>query len=232
MDKLLLVIIMLTLSACSNSINSNIDHQNKDLKVGHSLGCHQTDFIEPSLSEYILPYEVGESFTVSQGVCGGVTHVKDYGQLRLDNRYAYDFDLPVGTNIIASRSGEVINVEDFYSNKTLKIDEINFIFIRHDDGTVAIYNHLSPKGALVSVGDRVNQGDIIGISGNSGFSWVPHLHFDVRKETKKCKLDKLKYTGSLVMSIRFCPTVPVAFKNAIPRDGVLIEGQEYIAAKY
>ena len=228
MEKLILAITVLALLACSNS-NAEFG---KKTKVGHSLGCYQSDFTDPKLSEYILPFEVGASYTVSQGVCGGVTHVNNYGPLKIDNRYAYDFDLPVGAKIVASRSGEVINVEDFYSNDTLKIEEINFIFIRHSDDTIAVYNHLSPKGALVSIGDRVNQGDIIAISGNSGFSWVPHLHFDVRKETKKCKLDKTRWAGSLMKSAQYCPTVPVVFKNAIPQDTFLKEGQEYVAAEF
>ena len=229
MNTLFFTITILALTACSYS---NSELTNKNIKVGHSIGCHQADFIDSKLSEYILPYEVGASYTVSQSVCGGVTHVKDYGPFKLDNRYAYDFDLPVGAKIIASRSGEVINIEDFYSNDSLKIDEINFIFIRHSDDTIAIYNHLSPKGALVSIGDRVNQGDVIGISGNSGFSWVPHLHFDVRKETKNCRLDKKKWNGSLMSNAQYCPTVPIAFKNVFPNDSPLREGQEYVAVEY
>ena len=151
-------------------------------ELGHTSGCKFSDFSPRAKSEYILPFQIGEEYTVSQGNCGGVTHVKDYGSEKIDIRYAYDFDLPIGEKIIASRSGIVINKEDFYSNKTTKIEEINFIFIQHNDGTVALYLHLSPKGSLVEIGDKVSQGDVIGIAGNSGFTGgSPHLHFDVRR---------------------------------------------------
>jgi len=55
----------------------------------------------------------------------------------------------------------------------------NLIFILHEDGTIARYLHLKQGGVHVDIGDRVAAGDLIGYSGNTGYSQNPHLHFDV-----------------------------------------------------
>lgn len=52
------------------------------------------------------------------------------------------------------------------------------IRIRHMDGSLTIYGHLS--SVMVHQGDKVSQGDKIGVTGNSGFSSAPHLHFEYR----------------------------------------------------
>jgi murein DD-endopeptidase MepM/ murein hydrolase activator NlpD len=61
------------------------------------------------------------------------------------------------------------------------LDKANTVAIAHDDGTVAEYAHLSSGPAFVTVGQRVQAGDLLGHSGNSGYSSGPHLHFIVSK---------------------------------------------------
>jgi len=53
--------------------------------------------------------------------------------------------------------------------------------VLHTDGTFANYTHLDFEGALVKVGDVVKAGDVIGMSGMTGFTTKPHLHFVVHK---------------------------------------------------
>jgi len=45
---------------------------------------------------------------------------------------------------------------------------------------MGLYAHLRPEGVLVRVGQRVRQGQQIGLSGNTGFTSGPHLHFAVQ----------------------------------------------------
>jgi murein DD-endopeptidase MepM/ murein hydrolase activator NlpD len=225
MNKIVLLIL-----ACMQIANANDQRNKTNNRVGYSPGCYVSDFQEPSKSKYILPYQAGEAYTVSQGVCGGITHTKDYGTYKLDSRYAYDLEMPIGAKIIASRDGKVINIQDFFSNDSSKMEEINYIFIRHKDRSIAIYLHLSPKGALVDVGDKVKQGDMIGIAGNSGFTGgLAHLHFDVRKETTKCKLGAANLEQINLAKFKHCKTIPVTFQNAEPYGLPLLEGRKYKA---
>ena len=58
----------------------------------------------------------------------------------------------------------------------------NYVTIGHDDGSQAVYVHLQMNGALVKLGDWVTTGDLIGLSGNTGYSTGPHLHFKVSQQ--------------------------------------------------
>src|SRR5690606_30313137 len=57
----------------------------------------------------------------------------------------------------------------------------NYVRILHDDGTMSVYLHLRQNGVLVKEGQRVNGGDQIALSGNTGTSTGAHLHFVVQK---------------------------------------------------
>jgi murein DD-endopeptidase MepM/ murein hydrolase activator NlpD len=63
------------------------------------------------------------------------------------------------------------------------IDKANTVAIVHDDGTVAEYAHLSPGPDSVKPGQRVAAGELLGYSGNTGYSSGPHLHFIVSRPT-------------------------------------------------
>jgi murein DD-endopeptidase MepM/ murein hydrolase activator NlpD len=56
----------------------------------------------------------------------------------------------------------------------------NYIFIQHNDSSVAQYWHFKKGGVLVGTGDIITAGQLIGYSGNTGYSAFPHLHFEVR----------------------------------------------------
>ncbi len=122
---------------------------------------------------YALPYERGQSYIMSQGPNGQESH---------QGRYAYDWDMPMGSAVHAARGGVVIDVIENFSDggadETFR-NKANAIEIMHDDGTVGRYSHLQKNGALVNLGEYVQRGQKIGLSGNSGYSSGPHLHFDV-----------------------------------------------------
>lgn len=138
---------------------------------------------------YCLPYLRGNTFLLSQAE-NGPTH-KD------EHKFAYDFQMPVGTPIYSSRAGKVIRVVDHFSDKA-QTEEFkaqgNFILIEHSDGTYSIYAHLDKAGSLVKVGDKIPTAKKIGFSGNTGFTSGPHLHFEVFNfERKKQKSISVKF---------------------------------------
>ena len=64
--------------------------------------------------------------------------------------------------------------------KTENLSDGNYISIKHNDGSVAHYWHLKKDGVLVNVGDTILKSQLIGLSGNTGYSAFPHLHFEVQ----------------------------------------------------
>ena len=106
--------------------------------------------------------------------------------------YAFDFAHPVGGTIRAARGGEVVFVENHDGNTNQDASVPGYgtaVLVRHVDGTVAAYDHLKFNSTKVVKTQRVLQGDVLGLSGNTGQSGGPHLHFDVR--TFWNKLDDL-----------------------------------------
>ena len=172
-------------------------------------------FPEPQASHYVLPYEVGTSHKVYATT----------GHYRSSNGgvglYAVDFIMPIGTKIVASRSGTVVSVrENFLDGNNVDLEE-NYVFIQHEDGTVARYFHLTRKGALVEEGDQVKAGQIIGLSGNTGQSGGPHLHFDVQSCGPNLPPNYNKMPCG--------QTIPVTFKNTRLHTCGLEAGDEYLA---
>ena len=124
-------------------------------------------------SPYILPFKEGKSFLVNQSYC---PPNPSWGH---HNWFAYDFEMPIGEEVLAMRSGDVIAIQETYNDGTRICGQENYIYVRHSDGTVASYYHLTKNGVYPVVGQKVNQGDILGLSGDSGCSIGPHLHIAV-----------------------------------------------------
>lgn len=103
--------------------------------------------------------------------------------------HAVDFALRKGTKILASKSGKVVDIKVDSKKggadpKYNKIKYLNCMTLKHDKGEYSQYMHLKYKGALVKLGERVKTGQTIALSGNTGFSTEPHLHFHVLKDNK------------------------------------------------
>lgn len=126
---------------------------------------------------YRLPFAKGSTVRVSQGYNGGYSH-------KGLSAYAIDFSMPIGTPIYAAREGEVVGV-DVSSNTGGPSPEfrpfMNYVNIRHMDGTLGNYYHLKYGGAVVKIGEKIQKGQLIGYSGNTGYTTAPHLHFSVSK---------------------------------------------------
>ncbi len=131
--------------------------------------------VREATQPFELPWAQGQTFTTGQAFDGTRSHSGE-------DRYAVDFPMPEGTPIHAARSGLVCYVRDEYWEggwRTELRDRDNHVIIAHQDGTMSRYLHLRKNGAAVSLGDWVETGDLIGYSGNVGYSNGPHLHFDV-----------------------------------------------------
>jgi len=160
--------------------------------------------------KYIIPFKkrpikIGQMFNMG-------SH-RDWIEDKEDMTYSLDFLLQEGTEIIASREGKVTKVKSEgkrnYSGKDLKKGEeaykkhMNEIEIKHSDGTFSSYAHLKNKGVFVKVGEKVNQGQVIGLSGNTGWSSEPHLDFCIfrknyqNRKIKTIKFNFLDYGGQL-----------------------------------
>jgi len=124
---------------------------------------------------YALPFLKGQSALISQGYDGKGNH---------KGIEALDFNLPIGTAIAAIRSGIVIKVVDIFEKHGDTEDFTrfaNYIIIMHSDETFALYKHLKSKSAKVKAGDKIRRGQVIALSGNTGWTIVPHLHLEVYK---------------------------------------------------
>jgi murein DD-endopeptidase MepM/ murein hydrolase activator NlpD len=177
--------------------------------VDPDSGClRRADFGDPRHSEYVLPFAIGMSYQVSQSYC--------YSNGGHRNQLAYDFVLPIGADVVAARAGEVVAVREDSPDDGQGQGEHNYVFIRHEDGTVAFYAHLAQDRVDVEVGDLVEQGERIGASGNSGLTGGPHLHFGVYRTWPN----------------REGHDVPVNFSNAdgpLDARGGLLSGRMYTA---
>ena len=87
---------------------------------------------------------------------------------------AVDIGTPQGTPLLAAASGEIIVAKSSGWNGGYG----DYVVISHPNGTQTLYGHMSK--VIVSVGEEVVQGQVIGLSGETGLATGPHLHFEVR----------------------------------------------------
>lgn len=170
-------------------------------------GCSHAIYPDWETSPYVLPYAVNETYEVRLSNCSSSFHAQGRG-----DELAFDFVMDVGTVITASRAGTVIFVEQRGEAREIN----NLIVIDHGDDTFGEYMHLQLDGALVEVGDFVEQGDPIGLSGVTGLAGYPHLHFIVVR-----KYWEWPYVG-----------VPVTFSNTAPNPRSLASDTAYTALPY
>lgn len=171
--------------------------------IGSRDAAHDDEYL------YLLPYASGKSYRVIQGFDSRFSHSGV-------EQFAVDFKMAVGTPVHAARGGVVARIEESHDKGCWQDGcgkYANYVVIMHDDGTTGEYYHLSQNGALVEVGERVLPGQQIGLSGNTGHTALPHLHFAVYKATRRA----------------LPQSVPVTFISA---DGVVFRprrGHRYLA---
>ena len=131
---------------------------------------------DAAASPYKLPWPAGVTWLCIQGNRGIVSH-------RGYEEFAFDFKMPEGSDVCAAREGVVLTVDVSHEGHGMNAPN-NRITIEHPDGTRGAYLHLQKEGSLVTVGERVRQGQKIARSGHVGRSMTPHLHFHVLSAEK------------------------------------------------
>jgi murein DD-endopeptidase MepM/ murein hydrolase activator NlpD len=141
------------------SVYKRIKKENNAIGEARAINSNLLFFKE----KFVMPVE---------GIISGV-----YGSQRILNgkprwpHYGIDIAAKQGTMILSSGTGVVTMAEDdlYYTGGTIIMD--------HGHGISTIYSHL--ENILVSVGDQINQGDVIGTVGSTGRSTGPHLDFRI-----------------------------------------------------
>ena len=168
-----------TLGARQSQLAMTLDNsQNRSLesfRYRYDWTIGSMDAVHDDEQVYQLPYESGKSYRVIQ------TYGSRFSHTGLE-QYAIDFRMDVGTPVHAARGGVVARGVESNSVGCWRAGcgaHANFVVVLHDDGTTGEYYHLQQNGALVEVGEHVFAGQKIALSGNTGHTTIPHLHFAV-----------------------------------------------------
>jgi murein DD-endopeptidase MepM/ murein hydrolase activator NlpD len=193
-------------------INPRFQHQyryNFNYRVGKRPRGGTPDAAKMKRAVYMLPYDRDASFEVSQGRIGRTSHFKGS-----DDENAIDWLMPIGTKVRAAHPGTVVGIRKDTTVSGLDPSFkplANHVLIKHDDGTLGDYLHLKPDGVAVRLGQKIREGDLLGYSGNTGYTDRPHLHFvvfyNIDGKTRR--------------------NVPVLFRTKDGRDDPLEEGKTY-----
>lgn len=145
---------------------------------------------------YELPFLNGYPAPITQGPYGAASHHKYY------DKHAVDFGVPTGTQVVASASGVVFKTEN-------NVTGGNTVLIKDASGFCMEYAHLSSMNVVA--GQRVSQGQKIALSGNTGFSTGPHLHWGI--------VDCSSYTSIKIADSKELGTTYVPGTIGVSRNG-------------
>ncbi len=138
----------------------------------------ETEYTREQLQETVHVAAIAQ--IVRRGTKSKPTYMYPCTNWPITSRFGYrwgrlhagtDVGVPTGTTVRASRAGQV-TVAGWLGGYG------NCVMIDHGDGVVTVYGHLSE--VTVSVGEYVDQGERVALSGNTGRSTGPHLHFEIR----------------------------------------------------
>jgi murein DD-endopeptidase MepM/ murein hydrolase activator NlpD len=167
--EIIIAALLFILAGCS--VGNNPMH--KELKMlQKGILKDDTSFV------YHLPYEENKTHLLVQGYFSHYTH---------KHRAALDFKMRKGTKICAVRAGIVVRTKKDGTKGGSNIKyrpDGNYIVIQHEDSSRSGYWHLRHSAVFVNVGDTVKQGQVIGLSGRTGYTYFPHLHFIVWRYDK------------------------------------------------
>ena len=146
---------------------ANCENRNYDIKVGQAV-----PWSEPVKGKPVISSPYGERIHPITG--------------KKTLHEGIDYAVPVGTSVYTPADGRVVRL-------WMDTDGCGYgIKIKHGDGNSSVYCHLSK--ILVKEDENISAGCEIGLSGNSGRSTGPHLHYGL-KDKQDRPIDASKYTG-------------------------------------
>jgi len=198
------------------SIRGAVAGRRYRISTPYKFSIGDPDAVHDSEATYRLPFRGGQTVTIRQVVGGRITT-----HTGMDSKFAVDFGVPVGTPVLASREGRVVDIDkDFTKGGGDPSLKANHVIILHDDGTLGMYSHFSANRITVSNGQWVDAGTLIGYSGNTGYSTGPHLHFAVLTNTRTPD-GSAKYVS-----------IPATFVNDSPDQKILFAQDQTVVANY
>lgn len=170
-----ILIILLTLFSQTVIAQTSFDEPNLDISVldsDISVKCNKN--CKKQLNFDVITFD-----SILKKPVGNAKVSSDYGWRihpvlkRKKFHHGIDFSVPTGTPVKAGQSGQVVYAG--WMNGYGKL-----IVIKHDNTYSTVYGHLHSFGRGIKVGSRVNKGQIIAKSGNTGRSTGAHLHYEIR----------------------------------------------------
>lgn len=178
---------------------SNDDYKNIHTEIENAIGTSlSSEYRLYDLADYCTYYTITEndaywwpigSFNATKGnIYGGEPPSTEITNTFDPNGHP-GIDIATDASneyvVVATQSGTVTKVFDGCDNdgdmeNTCGGSYGNHVYIEHADGVETRYAHLYPGSITVNEGDSIQQGEMIGMVGNSGQSSGPHLHFEVR----------------------------------------------------
>ena len=157
------------------TLRENRNRQGGDVRIACDWTVGDKDAEHDDEQVYLFPYASESRYRLIQAYGSSLSHT---GM----EQYSLDFYMDVGTPVHAARAGVVARLEESNDKGCWETGcgkFANFVVVLHDDGTTGEYYHLKKDGALVDIGQRVVAGERIALSGNTGHTTTPHLHFAV-----------------------------------------------------
>ena len=156
------------------------------LPYQYQFGSYRT---KRTRGAYELPWKRGGSHRSSQAFNSALSH-------NGKQSYAIDFPMSIGTAVHASRGGYVVDVTEKWTGSGTRPEfkkRANQVLIAHKDGTLTRYQHFRQNSVVVQPGQWIRKDQMLGYSGNVGFSTGPHLHFDVSRPTSNFQNQTLPF---------------------------------------
>ncbi len=153
------------------------------------------DYKLPFTPEFLKKLMEGEHVTLRAvlGSCPGMFE-RDEGK--------YYFEPPIGTEIVACRSGRVVEIdktplEEIRKLSHVQLHNLNLVLVDHGDGTYINYLHIDSK---LKKGDRVNQGENLGNLIRGSQKYDPHLHLHFHNSPNDKKFNRFAFFSDLTFS--------------------------------